>query len=271
MNSLRIALLLVGLALNLAATCNRPLKKSTEAGMDELRTHTVSVHALDTLSGLDTRHPYHQYIMSRYAKIGLAASGLDSMLFYSAYTGYLNLKAVGKTNSTRLAVADFRLPSSAYRLWVIDFASDTLLLHTWVAHGKGSGTAMATSFSNRIGSLQTSLGFYITGEEYIGKNGRSLRLDGLDPEFNSNARQRYIVMHGADYVSQDTIDAYGYLGNSEGCPAVSHQVNSQLINWMKGGGVLFVWGNTEKYSSGWLDEERALVYLQQMEIISKAH
>ncbi len=195
---------------------------------------------------------YPAAFAQRYESAKLAESGLDSTVFYRASTGYLNLKAQGKTTSSILTIVDFHLPSTAYRMWVIDMMRDSLLLNTWAAHGKGSGKAMAEIFSNTPGSLQSSLGFYLTAEEYVGKNGRSLKLDGLDTGFNSNARKRYVVMHGADYVSQDTIDAYGHLGNSEGCPAVSHAVNLQVIDWMKGKGVLFITGPDEAYHSKWL-------------------
>lgn len=199
-------------------------------------------------------------VLAKYYKIGLEQAGLDTAVFAKAYIGYLNLRAAKKTNSPILTMADFNVRSTQPRMWIIDTESDILLLHTWSAHGEGSGREQAEVFSNTPGSLQTSLGFYLTAEEYIGKNGRSLRLDGLDEGFNTNARRRYVVMHGADYVSQDTIDALGYLGNSEGCPAVSHAVNAQVIDWVKGGSVLFIAGPSNDYRSVWLDREKASVF-----------
>lgn len=200
-------------------------------------------------------------VLERYNQTRLASSQLDTGVFAMAYTGYLNLRAAGRTNSAILTIVDFNLPSTAHRMWIIDTDRDSLLLNTWSAHGEGSGREKATTFSNTPGSLQTSLGFYLTAEEYIGKNGRSLRIDGLDEGFNTNARRRYVVMHGADYVSQDTIDALGYLGNSEGCPAVSHAVNHQVIDWVKGGSVLFITGPSADYHSVWLNREKARLYL----------
>lgn len=201
--------------------------------------------------------------MEQYHRARLEPSRLDTGVFTMAYTGYLNLRASGRTKSSILTIVDFNVPSTQHRMWIVDLAQDSLLLHTWSAHGEGSGRETATTFSNRPGSLQTSLGFYLTAEEYIGKNGRSLRLDGLDEGFNTNARRRYVVMHGAEYVSQDTIDALGYLGNSEGCPAVSHAVNHQVIDWVKGGSVLFITGPASAYHSVWLDREKARQYLLQ--------
>ncbi len=208
------------------------------------------------------RTPFAAAVMERYMRTNLAESGLDTAVYRMALTGYLNLKAAGKTASPMLAIVDFNKPSIENRLWIIDTARDSLLLNTWSAHGKGSGKAMAAVFSNTPGSLQTSLGFYLTAEEYIGKNGRSMKLDGLDSGFNTNARKRYVVMHGADYVSRDTIAAYGHLGNSEGCPAVSHDVNHQVLDWMKGKGVLFITGPSGTYHSKWLDEEKAMQAMQ---------
>ncbi len=229
------------------------------------RTQVSPTQAQDTIeTGLgdsSLANSYRQAVLRHYRLAKLDKSGLDTAVFHQAYTGYLNLRAKAKTTSPILTIVDFNRPSTSNRMWVIDIDRDSLLLHTWSAHGKGSGKEMATTFSNMPGSLQTSLGFYLTAEEYIGKNGRSLKLDGLDSGFNTNARRRYVVMHGADYVSQDTIDAYGHLGNSEGCPAVSHDVNHQIIDWMKGKGVLFITGAAEGYHSRWLDEEAALRYL----------
>lgn len=208
---------------------------------------------------------FHSAVQDKYSRIGLAEYRLDTGVFAMAYTGYLNLRAADRTRSSILTIVDFNVPSDQHRMWIIDLAHDSLLLHTWSAHGKGSGREMATHFSNKPGSLQTSLGFYLTAEEYIGKNGRSLRLDGLDDGFNTNARRRYVVMHGADYVSQDTIDALGYLGNSEGCPAVSHAVNHQVIDWVKDKSVLFITGPGSGYHSVWLKRESAHRFLRENE------
>lgn len=223
------------------------------------------VHQADTIVATANQPPqfdtFRQAVLDQYHKIGLDRYLLDTAVFTTAYTGYLNLQADGKTNRPILTIVDFNLPSTEYRMWIVDLDQDSLLLHTWSAHGEGSGREMATTFSNTPGSLQTSLGFYLTAEEYIGKNGRSLRIDGLDEGFNTNARRRYVVMHGADYVSQDTINALGYLGNSEGCPAVSHAVNHQVIDWVKGGSVLFITGPSADYRSVWLDRKKAERFL----------
>ncbi len=113
-------------------------------------------------------------------------------------------------------------------------AEQGLVLNTWVAHGQGSGDDMANRFSNNNESHQSSLGFYLTDDVYIGKHGKSLRLDGLDNGINSAARARGIVVHAADYVCQNTINQIGRLGRSFGCPAVSPEVAQTVINTIKG-------------------------------------
>ena len=121
---------------------------------------------------------------------------------------------------------------------------------------EGSGANMATQFSNQDESHQTSLGLFVTGDTYVGKNGYSLRLDGLDKGVNDRARDRAIVMHGAPYVSEEFVKANGRLGRSWGCPAISAAVAKPMIDRVKGGGLVFAyypdarWLKTSKYLGG---------------------
>jgi hypothetical protein len=152
-----------------------------------------------------------------------------------------------------LTVIDYSKPSSEQRLWVFDLATRELLYEELVAHGQGTGANLATKFSNDNESHQTSLGLFVTDTTYVGKNGYSLRLDGLDEGFNDKARARAIVMHGAPYVSDAFVKANGRLGRSWGCPAVSDAVARELIDRVKGGGLVFAyypdaeWLQTSKY------------------------
>src|SRR5436190_396326 len=116
-----------------------------------------------------------------------------------------------------------------------------LLFHELVSHGRGSGKTMATSFSNADESNMTSLGLFRTAEPYVGHNGYSLRLDGLEKGINDHARDRAIVIHGAPYVNAATAKANGYLGRSLGCPAVRPEIARSLIDAVKGGGLLFAY------------------------------
>ncbi|GAB3904494.1 murein L,D-transpeptidase catalytic domain family protein [Mucilaginibacter boryungensis] len=202
---------------------------------------------------------FFHYVDDIYESASLAQAGLDSAVFQKAVVGYYNLKIANKlpANSSILTVVDFNRPSTTKRMWIIDLQNRKLLLNTWVAHGQGSGNNMANAFSNSEESHQSSLGFYITDDIYIGKHGRSLHLDGLDKGFNDRARERSIVLHGAEYVNKNTIDQLGRLGRSFGCPAVSTEVVDQVIDTIKNKNVLFIAGNDSNYTSKYLDEDNA--------------
>jgi hypothetical protein len=144
-------------------------------------------------------------------------------------------------NLSTLTVIDYSKPSTEKRLWVFDVPSRTLLYEELVAHGQGSGDNMATAFSNDPETHRTSLGLFVTADTYVGKNGYSLRLDGLDRGFNDRARERAIVMHGAPYVSEDFARAQGRLGRSWGCPAVRQGIAAEMIDRVKGGGLVFAY------------------------------
>jgi hypothetical protein len=152
--------------------------------------------------------------------------------YYESHAGKVQNKAY-------ITIVDFNLPSTEKRMHVIDMKTGQVedLL---VAHGKNSGDIYATSFSNDQGTLKSSLGIYLTAEPYIGKHGLSLRLDGMEPA-NSNIRKRDIVMHGATYVSQETIDKTGRIGRSWGCLAVPQPMTERLVGQLKGGSVILVY------------------------------
>jgi hypothetical protein len=153
-----------------------------------------------------------------------------------------------------LTVIDYSRPSTEKRLWVFDLKTRQLLYEELVAHGQGSGEARATAFSNDADSHQTSLGLFSTDTTYVGKNGYSLRLDGLDRGVNDRARERAIVMHGAPYVSDDFVEANGRLGRSWGCPAIRNDVAREMIDRIKGGSLVFAYYPDE----AWLKSSRFL-------------
>ncbi len=158
-------------------------------------------------------------------------------VFERAMQGY---RLVDGGSSPLLTIIDYSQPSTAERLFVIDLKSRKLIHNTYVAHGKNSGTDLARSFSNIKSSLKSSPGFYMTGETYRGKHGYSLRLDGLEPGINDRARERAIVIHGADYVSPDFIRRHQRLGRSWGCPAVPDELATEIIDTIKGGTCLYI-------------------------------
>jgi len=146
-----------------------------------------------------------------------------------------------------LTVIDYSLPSTAPRLWVFDVPSGRLLFKELVAHGKGTGENMATSFSDAMSSQQSSLGLFVARDAYIGKNGYSLRLDGLEPGFNGNALDRAIVMHGAAYVDAAVAKKQGRIGRSWGCPALREAIAHDVIDTVRDGGVIFAYYPDDKW------------------------
>jgi len=205
-----------------------------------------------------------KYIDNIYQSAHLDQSGLDFSVFKKALIGFLNLKASNKLpqSSSILSVVDLAKSSCEKRMWIIDVINKELVLNTWASHGQGSGDDIATSFSDNFDSHQSSLGFYVTDKVYFGKNGRSLYLDGMDAGFNANARARAIVLHGADYVSQNTIEQLGRLGRSYGCPAVPLEDLDMVIDAVKNKTAMFINGNDDRYHSKYLDEDLAANFVQ---------
>ena len=206
---------------------------------------------------------FDQKLRATYSALGAEQEGLRFETFAKAMTGYLNLRQDGKLAEGKqvLTVIDFDLPSTEKRLWVLDLAKNNILFHTLVAHGHNSGENEATNFSNTDQSNMSSLGFYATGSEYEGKHGHSLRLQGLDEGYNTNAAARSVVMHGADYVSEDFIKQNGRLGRSLGCPALPMDQYSQIIDAVNGGTCLFLNKSDAGYSSRFLNQNVAIAAL----------
>ncbi|KFF09009.1 murein L,D-transpeptidase catalytic domain family protein [Chryseobacterium luteum] len=177
-------------------------------------------------------------------------------VFSKALTGFENLKKAGLLNqdSHLLTICDFSMSSNTKRLWVIDTNEKKVLFNSLVAHGKNTGEEFATNFSNTESSLQSSLGFYITDATYQGDNGYSLKLLGMDKGFNDAAYRRAIVMHGADYVSDEFASVHKRIGRSWGCPAVPRELTQSIINTIKGRNCLFIYYPDQNYlsSSEWL-------------------
>lgn len=185
-----------------------------------------------------------------YNEMELKDSGLNEKALEYALLGYhrlLRRHALKKT--TVLSVCDFSQPSSAKRMYVLDLQNKRLLYRTYVAHGMGSGRVYANSFSNTPDSYKSSLGFYITRNTYIGSNGLSLRIDGVEKGFNDHARERSIVIHGANYVSERILHKYGLLGTTFGCPAVPEDMASQIIPVLKNGTCFFIFYPSKRYLS----------------------
>ena len=164
--------------------------------------------------------------------------------FEQAFWGYNKIKA---QNKDVLTLIDFSKPSTEERLYILDMKEKNILCSSLVSHGKKSGGNYATSFSNKKGSHKSSLGFYLTGDTYEGRNGYSLVLNGLERGINDRARARSIVVHGATYCDPLEIASSGRIGRSFGCPAVPEEVNQKIIDAIKGGTILFIYANDANY------------------------
>ncbi|NGM61892.1 murein L,D-transpeptidase catalytic domain family protein [Sphingobacterium sp. SGG-5] len=178
-----------------------------------------------------------------YQEIDLADK-LKYEVFEMAMLGFDNLSL---RNKDIITIVDFSLPSTDKRMYVIDLKNKKLLFHTIVSHGRNSGDKYATSFSNRHGSFQSSLGFYITEGTYVGGNGYSLVIDGIEKGINDQAKARAVVIHGADYCSTSFIKNTGRLGRSYGCPALPRELTKPIINTIKNGTGLFIYADNVEY------------------------
>jgi hypothetical protein len=185
-----------------------------------------------------------------YQKLDLEQRGLSKKAFDLAVRGFEKLLAQGKLmNSAVLSIVDFSLPSSHKRLFVINVKSQELIFYDYVAHGKNSGAAIAKSFSNKINSLKSSLGFFVTKNTYNGKNGLSLALDGKEKGINDHALARAVVIHGAPYVNENFATQKNGIGRSWGCPAVPEKINASLIETIKDGSCFFIYAPIYKKES----------------------
>ena len=184
---------------------------------------------------------FENYVMNLYYECNLAMSGLDIELFKYAMTGYYNLIKEGRIsfNNKKLSIIDYRKASNEKRLFVIDLNNKRLIYNTYVAHGRRSGLLFARNFSNKEGSNQSSLGFFVTGSTYQGKHGYSLKLQGMEYRFNGNATSRGIVIHGANYVEESFVSKHNAAGFSLGCPSVPYTEHRQIIDDIKYGNVVF--------------------------------
>ncbi len=185
-----------------------------------------------------------------YQKLDLEQRGLSRQAFDLAVKGFEKLLAHGKLmNSAVLSIVDFSLPSSQKRLFVINIITQELIFYDYVAHGKNSGAAVAKSFSNKMNSLKSSLGFFVTKNTYNGKNGLSLALDGKEKGVNDHALARAVVIHGAPYVNESFASQKYGMGRSWGCPAVPEKISTSLIEAIKDGSCFFIYAPVYKKES----------------------
>lgn len=194
---------------------------------------------------------YNFYSNDLYSYLRLSEKGLPKPAFDYALKGLKRLDLDKKLkNADILTIADYSQPSSKKRLYVIDLKDKKLLFNTYVAHGRNSGDLYATKFSNKEGSFQSSLGFFITGSTLNAVHtGFSLYLHGIEKGINSLAEKRAIIVHGAPYVSEEFIKKHGRLGRSFGCPALPTDLNRSVIETIKEGTCLFIYNANHSYLS----------------------
>jgi hypothetical protein len=217
---------------------------------NKIKTTRNTKFPISTLKSKTTNRTFEDQVILIYSNLqsnNLALPKLES--FKKAMKGFYEMKEKGFIKKDILTLIDFSLSSNTKRLWVIDLATNTILFNSLVAHGRNTGEEFANSFSNAAESFKSSLGFYATGEIYNGKHGKSLKLDGLEKGINDNARNRGIVMHAADYVSNFFIKAHNRLGRSQGCPALPAEFTMKIINKIKDKSCLYIYYPTTKSKS----------------------
>tara|TARA_R110000824_G_scaffold33981_1_gene108477 strand:+ start:3832 stop:4527 length:696 start_codon:yes stop_codon:yes gene_type:complete len=203
--------------------------------------------------------PFDSYVRNLYDVSSLNGV-LSYTLFYESLLGFYNLKVERGLSADLLVIVDFRQASREKRFYVYDFKKRLIIYRTWVAHGINSGRKYAFNLSNDKGSLKSSNGFYVTRGTYMGRNGLSLNIEGLDIGTNDNASERRIVIHGADYVKADSV------GHSEGCLALPMDVSDEIINEIKDGVCLYVRGVLSAPKSKYLNKKDAERYFRIMEV-----
>ena len=216
-------------------------------------------------SSLSSINPDMDIFFTRFYKILKSdAPKPDYEVFKEALSGFFNLKARNQVKKNLLTLIDFSISSRLERMWIVDLNEMKVVNYSLVAHGRNSGNEFASYFSNKPSSYQSSLGFYLTDEIYYGKHGMSLLLDGVESGVNDKARDRAIVMHGANYVSRDFIRNNGRLGRSFGCPSIPMEDHEKIISMLSGRSVIYIYHPDENYhkNSRMFTRETALAGLQ---------
>ncbi|MFD2245071.1 murein L,D-transpeptidase catalytic domain family protein [Pontibacter ruber] len=203
---------------------------------------------------------FEKHLEDVYDEADLKKTGLSFDVFRKAVIGFHNFKQKQLVSPSKsiITVVDFTKSSRDKRMWIIDLKSKKLLFNNLVAHGRNTGEDKALNFSNKANSNMSSIGFYLTGKTYFGKHGLSLKLDGMDEKYNSNARDRAIVVHGADYATEKFVKQYGRLGRSLGCPAVPREISKEVIEHIKDNTVMYIHSADKNYNSSYLNPATAV-------------
>jgi hypothetical protein len=224
------------------------LRADRGGGGAKVRKHVISSHVSGKASARSAA--FEAEVAALYDQINLKEIGLSKKAFEYALKGYhymMDHHWLGKANI--LSICDLSQSSRNKRLYVLDLDQKTVLVNTYVAHGRNSGMEYARSFSNNPASHKTSLGFYVTQDTYYGSNGLSLKIKGMERGFNDKACGRNIVVHGSEYVGPDFMQMNGISGRSYGCPAIPADETEEVIDLIKDGTCLFIYHPTKRYIS----------------------
>jgi hypothetical protein len=193
------------------------------------------------------RNEWKQLVYSNYACLN--DTSLNFEAFRQGLHGFYELQSQGKLKNQKfLTVVDFTQHSSRKRIYVIDIERFEIVYKSLCSHGRNTGGEQAEYFSNKVGSLQSSLGFFIANETYSGKFDLAMRLDGLE-YCNFNARDRGIVVHGASYATSEFMKKNdNVLGRSFGCPALPENEAEEIITTIQGGSCFFIYAEDKHYS-----------------------
>ena len=176
-----------------------------------------------------------------YNSIHAQAKDLSPKVLKLALSAYFHARKQGLDDKEIITIVDYTLPSNVKRMWVFDLSQNKLLHHTRVSHGSGSGLLYAKHFSNTPETHKSSVGLFLTKNDYKGIAGYSLRLKGLEPGINDRAEARSIVMHGAHYADPSFVESYGRLGRSEGCFALPTANYADIIHDLVDGTLIFAY------------------------------
>jgi len=212
-----------------------------------LQDSTVNIRFVDEKSE-PARLQFEDSLVHLYNAMNLSDYYLAFDAFRYGMIGYGTLQQQGRLSDKKLiTIIDFTKPSTEKRFYTLDLSAMKVAYHTYVSHGKNSGENTAKTFSNVLHSNQSSMGFFTTAETYIGGKGFSLKLDGLEKGYNDNARERAVVIHEAEYVSESWIKKYGRLGRSQGCPALPKELSKEIIQTIKNNTLIFAYFNDTAY------------------------
>ncbi|HTR30360.1 MAG TPA: murein L,D-transpeptidase catalytic domain family protein [Puia sp.] len=218
-----------------------PVNVALAGGGTPVRTHSSAAKAAREAA-------LAEEVTILYEQFNLQEIGLTKKAFHYALKGYHYLLDHHWLNNPNiLSICDMSQSSRNKRLYVLDMENKTVVVNTYVAHGRASGGEFARSFSNSPSSRKSSLGFYVTEDTYYGSNGLSLRIKGMERGFNDRAFGRGIVVHGSEYVGPDFLQMNQFCGRSYGCPAVPADESENIIDLIKEGSCLFIYYPTPKY------------------------